>query len=181
MRQNRIAYLADFGVYPVLTAVMILVVVDNAGSGERALALMFALAGSLLWALMEYFLHRSVRQQDPRLADLENRDQGGTRAWIGTAIWLSVAAVVLIALLPTRLAVALIVALILVGGLIAGFILVRASADALRRFSNTTAPQAMVMSGQPGLGGPAYLQHGRAMEATQCSRRHDRRTFSPNK
>ena len=134
MRQNRIAYLADFGVYPVLTAVMILVVVDNAGSGERALALMFALAGALLWALMEYLLHRSVRQQDPRLEDLESRDEGGTRAWIETAIWLSVAAVVLIALLPTRLAVALIVPLILVGGLMAGFILVRASADALRRF-----------------------------------------------
>jgi hypothetical protein len=58
MRQTRIAYFADFAVYPVLIASMLLVIADAATPAEWALALGFALTGAFFWTLLEYLLHR---------------------------------------------------------------------------------------------------------------------------
>lgn len=127
MRQHRIACLADFAVYPALMAVMILVIVDNASSVERALALGFVLAGSFLGTLLECLLHRFALREDTRVAEPPDLYEG-RRGWIGTATWLSVAAVVFIALQSTSLAVPLIVALGLVGALAGGLLLVQPSA-----------------------------------------------------
>jgi hypothetical protein len=62
MRQHRIAHYTDLALYPLLIAVMILVIADEASTGERALALAlalaFALGGALFWTLLGRVLHR---------------------------------------------------------------------------------------------------------------------------
>jgi hypothetical protein len=62
MRQHRIAQYTELAVYPLLIAVMILVIADKATAGERvlalALSLVFALGGALLWTLLGRVVHR---------------------------------------------------------------------------------------------------------------------------
>jgi hypothetical protein len=58
MRDNRIAHYVNFAIYPLLIAVMILAIADGASPVERALALVCALAGALLWVLLDHLLHR---------------------------------------------------------------------------------------------------------------------------
>jgi hypothetical protein len=62
MRQHRIAHYTDLAVYPLLIAVMILVIADNATTGERALALalalVFGLGGAFFWTLLGRVVHR---------------------------------------------------------------------------------------------------------------------------
>jgi hypothetical protein len=64
MRLHRIAHYADFAVYPVLIAVMILVIADKSTGGETALAVglasAFALGGAVLWTLLGRVLHRRI-------------------------------------------------------------------------------------------------------------------------
>jgi hypothetical protein len=60
MKQSRIAYYTDFAVYPVLVAVMTVVITGTASAAELAVALAVALVGVLLWGLLEYRLHRFV-------------------------------------------------------------------------------------------------------------------------
>ena len=122
MRQSRIAYYADFAVYPVLIAGMIVVIADRANAFERALALTLALAGAFLWTLLEYLLHRFLLHGDTRVAHLHDRHHAWPRAWIGTPTWLSVAVILFMALLPAPLGVPLISTLGLAGGLMAGFL-----------------------------------------------------------
>src|ERR1700677_1741758 len=122
MQQNRIAYYTDFAVYPVLIAVMILVIADKSSPVERAFALALALGGAVLWTLPEYLLHRFVLRGDTRIAGIHDQHHAGPGAWIGTPTWLSVAAIAFIALLLASLAVPIIVTLSLAGGLLAGFL-----------------------------------------------------------
>jgi hypothetical protein len=63
MRQTRIAYFADFAVYPVSIASMFLVIADTATPLERALILGLALTGALFWTLLEYLLHRFLLEK----------------------------------------------------------------------------------------------------------------------
>jgi hypothetical protein len=68
MRRSRIAPYAAFAVYPLLIAMMILVIADEASAAERALALTLALAfvlgGALLWTLLGRVLHRFALEQE---------------------------------------------------------------------------------------------------------------------
>jgi hypothetical protein len=72
MQQNRIAYFADFAVYPVLVAVMILVIAGNTSPIERTVALAFALGGACLWTLLEHLLHRFVLHGSGRVSRSSN-------------------------------------------------------------------------------------------------------------
>ena len=63
MRQNRTAYyadFADFAAYPLLIAVLILLIANKAGIGERLRALAFAFGGAYFWMLLEQVLTTTV-------------------------------------------------------------------------------------------------------------------------
>jgi hypothetical protein len=62
VRQNRIANFAEYALYPILIAVMVLVIADETSPLERALVLVIALGGALLWALIGRLLHRFLLQ-----------------------------------------------------------------------------------------------------------------------
>jgi sterol desaturase/sphingolipid hydroxylase (fatty acid hydroxylase superfamily) len=122
MRQNRIAYYADFAAYPVLITVLILLIANKASPRERLTALALAFGGGFLWTLLEYLIHRFVLHGNTRIADLHVQHHAWPRAWIGTPTWLSVAALIIIALLPASLGVGRIGTLGLACGLMTGFL-----------------------------------------------------------
>jgi hypothetical protein len=122
MQQNRIGYYADFAVYPVLVAVMILVIGDKASPLERALALAFALGGAFLWTWLEHRLHRFVLHGASSVARPQDEHHALPRAWFGTPTWLSVAALAFAEPLLEAIGVSHIVSLGIAGGLMAGFL-----------------------------------------------------------
>jgi hypothetical protein len=119
MRENRLACYADFAVYPVLIAVMVLVITNGSSPAVLALTLAFALGAAFLWTRLENLLHRSLLLGNGGVADVNDRQGVRPRALIGTSTWLSVAAIAVIGQLPATLGVRLIVALIVVAGLTA--------------------------------------------------------------
>jgi hypothetical protein len=67
MYRSRIAYYADFVVYPLLIGVMLPVIADDANLRDATLAVGFATIGALLWTLLEYLLHRFLLHGDTRM------------------------------------------------------------------------------------------------------------------
>jgi sterol desaturase/sphingolipid hydroxylase (fatty acid hydroxylase superfamily) len=119
--QGRIAYYADFAVYPVLIVASTLVIAGRSSPRHPVLALGFAVAGVVLWTLLEYFLHRFVLHGDTYIASLHEQHHAWPRAWIGTPTWLSVTAITCIAFLPVLFGAPPIASLSLALGLMAGF------------------------------------------------------------
>jgi hydrogenase/urease accessory protein HupE len=64
MRQSRIAYHADFVVYPALIVAAILAIAAWSSPLYRVIGLGIAGAGIVLWTLLEYLLHRFVLHGD---------------------------------------------------------------------------------------------------------------------
>jgi hypothetical protein len=73
MRQSRIDHYAAFTVYPLLMAVMVLVIAGDTGPVAWMLALGFALGGGFLWSLLEHLLLRSLLQGCARIAVTHDR------------------------------------------------------------------------------------------------------------
>jgi sterol desaturase/sphingolipid hydroxylase (fatty acid hydroxylase superfamily) len=122
MRQSRIAYHADFVVYPALIVGTILAIAAWRSPQLRVIALGIAAAGIVLWTLLEYLLHRFVLHGDTRIGGLHDQHHARPRAWIGTPTWLSITAIACFALMPILLGAPAIVGLSLAAGLMAGFL-----------------------------------------------------------
>jgi sterol desaturase/sphingolipid hydroxylase (fatty acid hydroxylase superfamily) len=123
MRHGRAAFSADFLVYPVLLAVMISLIADEASPGERALALAFVVGGGLLWTLVEYLIHRFVLHGTAtHVASLHDQHHAWPRAPMGTPTWLGAAAIAAIVFVSASLGAPFEVTLSLAGGLMAGFL-----------------------------------------------------------
>ena len=123
MRLSRIAYYADFAVYPTLIGVMILVIAHNSHLRHGAFALGLGLAGALLWTLLEYVMHRFLLHGGSRIAGLHDAHHAQARAWIGTPTWLSVTAIAGMALPTLLFGAPVFIYLSLTVGLMAGFLL----------------------------------------------------------
>jgi sterol desaturase/sphingolipid hydroxylase (fatty acid hydroxylase superfamily) len=122
MQQSRIAYHADFVVYPVLILVTILEIAYRFSRPDWTLLLGFAIAGAVLWTLLEYLMHRFVLHGGTRIAGFHNQHHAWPRALVGTPTWVSVATIFCIALLPAVLGAPLIASLSLAAGLMAAFL-----------------------------------------------------------
>jgi sterol desaturase/sphingolipid hydroxylase (fatty acid hydroxylase superfamily) len=145
MPQSRTAHYADFALYPVLLAVVISLIADEASLAERALVPAFALGGVLIWTLLEYLLHRFVLHGTMRIAGSHDQHHAWPRAPIQTPTWPSLAAIAIVVSVPALLDTPFILTLGLAGGLMAGFLWYRLVHHAIHHGSRQ--PLARVISG----------------------------------
>ena len=101
MRPSKLTYYADFVVYPV-------VIIGLAGCGltrstwqNRIEWLCTAMAGFVIWTLLEYVLHRSVLHKKTYFAPMHGQHHAAPLAFIGTPAWVSVAVLSGAFLFPT--------------------------------------------------------------------------------
>jgi hypothetical protein len=122
MRQSRTAQFTDCAVYPVLVAVMILVIGDTASAIGRLIALALALGAACLWTLVTCRLERILLHGDTHSAEGRDQLDAGARAWPGSLAWLRATSLVFGALLLETLGASLALSLSISGGLVAGFL-----------------------------------------------------------
>ncbi|HEV7610416.1 MAG TPA: sterol desaturase family protein [Steroidobacteraceae bacterium] len=90
MRPSKLTYYADFVVYPVVTFGLAAAALTHASWQNRTEWLGVAVAGFVIWTLLEYFLHRSVLHQKTYFAPMHGEHHATPLAFIGTPAWVSV-------------------------------------------------------------------------------------------
>jgi sterol desaturase/sphingolipid hydroxylase (fatty acid hydroxylase superfamily) len=100
MRPSKLTYYADFVVYPV-------VIVGVAAGGLTGTNwqnctewVAAAVAGFVMWTLLEYVLHRSVLHKKTYFAPMHGEHHAAPLAYIGTPAWVSVSVLSGCVLLP---------------------------------------------------------------------------------
>jgi sterol desaturase/sphingolipid hydroxylase (fatty acid hydroxylase superfamily) len=95
-----ISYYSDFVAYPVLIVTLAAVALaDSRFSGALWWLVIFGSAVAA-WTLLEYALHRLVFHHLPVIRDMHEEHHVNESALIGTPVWLSLTAHVLLAFLP---------------------------------------------------------------------------------
>lgn len=97
MRETEVGHFADCAVYPLLIAVMILVIGDGANALGCLIALAIAFGCGLVWTRVTWRLERialhgttpGAERQDQ--ADVGTRARLGYRAWLGAGMFASAA------------------------------------------------------------------------------------------
>jgi sterol desaturase/sphingolipid hydroxylase (fatty acid hydroxylase superfamily) len=90
MRPSKLSYYSDFVVYPVVIVGLTAVGIAHSTWTERAEWSVIALAGFLLWTLLEYVLHRAVLHKKTYFAPMHGQHHASPLSFIGTPPWVSV-------------------------------------------------------------------------------------------
>ena len=90
MRPSKLTYYADFVVYPVVIVGLAAAGLPHATWAYRAEWLCAAVAGFVIWTLLEYLLHRSVLHNKTYFAPMHGEHHAAPLAFIGTPAWVSV-------------------------------------------------------------------------------------------
>jgi sterol desaturase/sphingolipid hydroxylase (fatty acid hydroxylase superfamily) len=122
MRLSKIAYFADFAIYSVILALLLVLGLRGADPAVRIHALSAVVFGMLAWTLFEYVLHRFVLHGGSRIAPLHTRHHELPRAYIGTPTWLSTAVIAIFVFLPGWLGLSLNTGAGLTAGVVIGFL-----------------------------------------------------------
>jgi|HubBroStandDraft_1064217.scaffolds.fasta_scaffold97768_2 sterol desaturase/sphingolipid hydroxylase (fatty acid hydroxylase superfamily) len=113
------AYYADFVVYALLIAALILSAAVGPDRTGQIKWLAAFIVGIALWTLLEYLLHRFVLHQMPTFSDMHGVHHDLPRAFVGTPTWVSLSILALAIFVPAWRGISLNVA----GGLMAGVML----------------------------------------------------------
>jgi sterol desaturase/sphingolipid hydroxylase (fatty acid hydroxylase superfamily) len=100
MQLSKISYYSDFIVYPVVLVALTAVNFDRAARPSGAEWVFAALAGLVLWTLMEYALHRIALHRMPYFSPMHGEHHAAPLALIGTPSWVSVSVLSAAFLLP---------------------------------------------------------------------------------
>jgi len=119
MRLGKISYYADFVVYPVVIAALAAYALWRAPAAWYLLIIAF-LSGVAIWTLVEYVLHRFVLHHVPYIKDMHDAHHEDQLALIGTPIWISLAIMVVVVLVPLSLMTEFHIAIGLACGLMFG-------------------------------------------------------------
>ena len=120
LRLGKIAYYADFYVYPIIIIALAAFAILQGPTGGWATWLGAFISGVALWTLVEYLLHRFVLHHVPVIKDMHDAHHKDQLALIGTPIWISLSIMVLLVLIPLGLVVEQRVAIGLACGLMFG-------------------------------------------------------------
>jgi sterol desaturase/sphingolipid hydroxylase (fatty acid hydroxylase superfamily) len=102
MLLTRAGYLADFYVYPGVSAGLVALAIAPQPRHWPALAGAF-LAGLAAWTLVEYILHRWLFHRAPWFRAHHQTHHDDPKAFVGTPTWLSLLAALVLVLLPATL------------------------------------------------------------------------------
>ena len=91
MRPSKSTYYADFVVYPVVIAGLAACGLTRSTWQNRIEWLCVAMAGFVIWTLLEYVLHRSVLHEKTYFAPMHGQHHAAPLSFIGTPAWISVA------------------------------------------------------------------------------------------
>ena len=103
MRPSKLTYYADFVVYPVVIVGLATVGVTRATWAGRSEWLGMAVAGFVIWTLLEYILHRAVLHKKTYFAPMHGEHHAAPLSYIGTPAWVSVSVLTAAFLLPAWL------------------------------------------------------------------------------
>ncbi|HTV50111.1 MAG TPA: sterol desaturase family protein [Steroidobacteraceae bacterium] len=122
MQLSKRAYYADFGIYAIIAAAML--VAAAALDDWRAFRqwLEAACVGAAFWTLIEYVLHRFVFHGMPLFIPLHGRHHEMPRAFIGTPTWMSLGVLTTAIFLPAWWGTSLNIASALTAGVALGFL-----------------------------------------------------------
>lgn len=90
MRMSKLAYFAEFLVFPPLILLFSAIAFDRAIPPRPASWVLVYVAGLIAWTLIEYLLHRFVFHHAPVLARLHELHHENPQELIGTPAWVSV-------------------------------------------------------------------------------------------
>jgi len=122
MRLSRVGYYAEFIVYPVLSAGLLVTALWRAPEQAGLLAVTFV-GGVALWTLIEYVLHRFVLHHVPFIKDMHDAHHDDQMALIGTPVWLSLIIFMVCVFTPLWLLTNMVVTAGLSAGLVLGYFL----------------------------------------------------------
>ncbi len=90
MRPSKLSYYSDFVVYPGVILGLAAAGLLRAAWTERAEWLAVAVAGFVMWTLLEYVLHRLVLHKKTYFAPMHAQHHAWPLSYIGTPPWISV-------------------------------------------------------------------------------------------
>lgn len=122
MYLSKLNYYSDFVVYPL--CIVIMAMLGNVHDGVRGSELWVAIfAGSIVaWTLVEYLLHRFLFHHFPYVREMHEKHHHAERELLGTPVWLSLLAHLLIVFVPALLLFDLHTASALSAGFMAGYL-----------------------------------------------------------
>jgi sterol desaturase/sphingolipid hydroxylase (fatty acid hydroxylase superfamily) len=100
MQLSKASYYSDFVIYPILVIALIGVTGTHPTWSAAREWLMACVAGSMLWTLLEYGLHRIALHRMRLFSPLHAAHHGAPLAYIGTPTWISVSVWLGVVLLP---------------------------------------------------------------------------------
>jgi sterol desaturase/sphingolipid hydroxylase (fatty acid hydroxylase superfamily) len=122
MHLSKLNYYSDFVVYPLAIAILALLGLSH-GGGRDAEIWVLIFAGSITaWTLIEYLLHRFAFHHFPHIKEMHLEHHHAERDLVGTPIWLSLLAHVVIVFIPSLLVFDLQIASALAAGIMAGYL-----------------------------------------------------------
>ncbi|HWU61598.1 MAG TPA: sterol desaturase family protein [Ensifer sp.] len=122
MYLSKLNYYSDFVVYPLSILVLAILGVLSAGGRAAESWVVIFLSSILAWTLVEYVLHRFLFHHFPYIRDMHENHHHAERELIGSPIWLSLLAHLVIVFLPALLLFNLPVATALSAGLMTGYL-----------------------------------------------------------
>lgn len=122
MRLSKINYYSDFVVYPLAILILGILGLHALGPKEASEWIVLFLGSILAWTLIEYFLHRVVFHHVPVIRDLHQAHHDEERELLGTPIYLSLLAHLMIVFLPALVLSNLTVAAAISAGIMAGYL-----------------------------------------------------------
>jgi sterol desaturase/sphingolipid hydroxylase (fatty acid hydroxylase superfamily) len=100
MRLTKIGYYSELFVYPVLIAALAVAGIAHAGPLAACEWISIFFGFLVLWTLIEYVLHRFVFHHIPIIQEMHHHHHCEERSFIGTPLWVSLAAHCTIVFLP---------------------------------------------------------------------------------
>lgn len=122
MYLSKLNYYSDFVVYPLCILTFATLGLLHAGGRDAALWAVIFLGSIAAWTLVEYLLHRFAFHHFPYVKDMHDEHHHAERELVGSPIWLSLLAHLLIVLLPALLLFDMSVATALSAGFMAGYL-----------------------------------------------------------
>ena len=120
MRLGKVGYYGDFFVYPVAITGLAVYAIWTAAEGGWASWLGAFITGAAAWTLVEYLLHRFVLHHVPYIREMHEAHHDDQLALIGTPIWISLAVMVVVVLIPLSFVAERPIAIGLASGLMLG-------------------------------------------------------------
>lgn len=122
MRMSKLAYFAEFLVFPPLILIFTILAFERAVPPRPASWASVYFAGLAAWTLIEYLLHRFVFHHAPLLARLHENHHQNPEDLIGTPAWVSVSLSVVAVALPCWAVLGLDLATAATAGMATGYL-----------------------------------------------------------